>query len=172
MSTADDYTAYIRSTIDSNGKAACLLQWGQITQLLTPETVLTTARDLMAAAAAAETDIALVDSFRATLKADMDTIGLMVMDIRKRRPSPKGKPALRIAAVAGHRTHKPYVHIARGSMKHELDPDEAREMALHWTEAAIAAQIDVRLRYALGEWDHLDAAAIERLFTLLQGVQR
>lgn len=26
MNTADDYTAYIRSTTDGNGKAACLLQ--------------------------------------------------------------------------------------------------------------------------------------------------
>lgn len=169
-----NHDVFIRSTIDPRTRtAACLVHWGQAVQtLITPEVALTTARDLMAAAAAAETDIALIDSFRATLKADMDTIGLVVMDIRKRRPLLKGKAALRISAVAGQHTHKPYVHIARGSMKAELDPDEARQMALHWTEIAIAAQIDVRLRYALGEWDHLDAAQIEQLFTLLQGVQR
>jgi hypothetical protein len=170
--TADDHTAYIRSTTDDNGKAACHLQWGTVTKLLTPETVLTTARDLMAAAAAAETDIALIDSFRTTLQLDINTIGHMILDIRKRRPTPKGKTALRISAVAGARTAKPYVHIARGPMKGELDPDEARQMAQHWTEAAIAAQIDVRLRYALGEWNHLDTTAIENLFTLLQKTQR
>lgn len=172
MNTTDDHIVYIGSATDANGKAACLLQWGKITKLLTPETVLTTARDLMAAAAAAETDIALVDSFRATLKLDMNTIGRIVLDIRKRRPMPKGKAALRISAVAGQRTHKPYVHVGLGSLKRELDPDEAREMALHWTEAAVAAQIDVRLRYALGEWNHLNPAQIEQLFTTLQGVQR
>ncbi|MEW2570473.1 hypothetical protein [Streptomyces sp. NPDC047070] len=165
-------TVYIRSTLDSDGRAACLLTWGTITKLLTPEAALTTARELTAAAAAAESDVATIESFRATLKADMRTIGLMVLDIRKRRPMPKGRPALRIASVAGVRTGKPLVHIALGSMKGELDPDEARTMALHWTQTAVAAQIDVRLRYALGEWDKLTPTDIERLFAIVQRSDR
>ncbi|PZG77141.1 hypothetical protein C1I97_37170, partial [Streptomyces sp. NTH33] len=80
--------------------------------------------------------------------------------------------ALRIEAVAGVTTGLPHVNIARGSMKGQLTPDEARQMAAHWTEAAVAAQIDVRLRYALGEWDHLTTDDIEQLFTILQKTHR
>lgn len=161
---------WIHSGTDAHGNAACRLTWGPtVDVVLTPETVLTTARDLTAAAAAAENDIAVIDSFRATLKLDMTTIGRMVLDIRKRRPVPKGTPALRIAALAGVRSGKPLVHIACGSMKGELTPDEARDIALYWTQAATAAQIDVRLRYALGEWDHLTPDDIERLFAIVKG---
>lgn len=165
---------YIRSTTDPrDGTAACLLDWGPTAQaLLAPETVLATSLDLMAAAAAAETDIAVIKVFRTKLQLDLNTIGRMVLDIRAARGHRAGKTALRISAVAGAKTGRPYVHIARGSMKGELSPDEARAMAQHWTEAAIAAQIDVRLRYALGEWDHLTPAQIEELFTLLQKAQR
>jgi hypothetical protein len=174
MTDQTQHDIRIRSTIDPRTRtAACLVDWGPAVQtLITPDVALTTARDLMAAAAAAETDIALIDSFRTTLQLDINTIGSMVADVRTRRPAPKGKTALRISAVAGAHTGKPYVHVARGSMKGELTPDEARQMAQHWTQTATAAQIDVRLRYALGEWDHLDATAIEELFTLIQKAQR
>lgn len=171
--TAQAHTAYIRSTINpETRKAACLLEWGSVRSLLEPDVVLNTARDLMAAASHAETDIALIRVFRSGLTLDLTTIGHMVRDIRAERPAPTGKTALRIEAVAGAKTGLPYVHVARGSMKGELSPDEAREMAGHWTEAAMAAQIDVRLRYALGEWDRLAADEIEELFALLQKAQR
>lgn len=166
--TADDRTASIRSTLDDHGNAACLLTWGRVRVLLAPGVVLTTARDLMAAAARAETDAAFVRVFRTGVKADMTTIGLMLRDIRRGRAAPTGKTALRIEAVAGAKTGLPSVHIGRGSLKGELTPDEAREMALHWTEAAVAAQIDVRLRYALGEWDKLNIVEIDELFGLIQ----
>ncbi|MEW2636430.1 hypothetical protein AB0903_33540 [Streptomyces sp. NPDC048389] len=166
--TTDDHTASIRSTLDDHGNAACLLAWGPVQALLAPDTVLITARDLMAAASFAETDVALIRVFRTELQLDMATIGHMVRDIRAERPTPTGKAALRISAIAGANTGLPYVHIARGSMKGELTPDEARQMAVHWTEAAVAAQIDVRLRYALGEWDRLDITEIDHLFALIQ----
>ena len=53
-----------------------------------------------------------------------------------------------------------------------MDPDTAREMANHWVQAALAAQIDVRLRYALGEWDRLNVVEIEELFTLMRETDR
>ncbi|MFG2515985.1 hypothetical protein [Streptomyces sp. NPDC048584] len=166
-------TVFIRSTVDSrDGTAACLLTWGPVEALLTPGKVLATARDLMAAAAHAEADIALLGWCTDTLRVDEQTAGRMILDIRGRRPAPPAPAALRIQAVAGHNTRRPYVHIYRGSQRGELSPDEARQMAQHWTEAAVAAQIDVRLRYALGEWDHLTAGDIEQLFALLQKTQR
>jgi len=170
---ATEDVVHISSTVDPEDRtAACLLEWGTLKALLKPPVVLATARDLMAAAAHAETDIALIDTLRTSVKADMTTIGHLLMDVRAHRPALPGKAALRISAVAGAKTGQPYVHIARGSLKRELDPATAREMALHWTEAAIAAQIDVRLRYALGEWDHLTTADIEPLFELLRKAQR
>ncbi|MBK3575118.1 hypothetical protein JHN63_15115 [Streptomyces sp. MBT65] len=167
--------AYIRSTIDPDTrKAACLLRWGPIEALITPENTLATARDLMAAAAHADTDIALLAWCRKQLKADPNTAGHMVLDIRALRTAPTGPghSALRIESVAGAKTGKPYVNIARGSMKAQLDPDEAREMAGHWIQVAVAAQIDVRLRYALGDQPGLTADDIEQIFERLLAVQR
>jgi hypothetical protein len=126
----------------------------------------------MAAAIAAETDTALVAAFREELRADDQMVGTVLTEVRARRPAPPAPAALRTHAVAGARTGKPLVHIGRGSMRGELTPDEAREMAVHWIQAATAAQIDVRLRYALGEWGRLNVVEIEQLFALIQGVGR
>lgn len=168
----DDDTVYVSSTLDDDGKAAVLMQWGSLQALLTPEITLTTARDLMAAASNAEADIALIKTCRKVLDLDDARLGMFLRDVRARRPHTPGKSALRIEAVAGANTGLPYVHIGRGSMKASLDPDTARAMALHWTETAVAAQIDVRLRYALGEWDRLNVVEIEELFALIQKAQR
>lgn len=167
-----DYTVYVRSTIDDNGKAAVLMQWGTIQAVLTPEVTLTTARDLMAAAAAAEADVALIRTSREVLQLTDSMLGHLLQDVRSRRPTPHGKTALRIEAVAGMKTGLPYVNIGRGSMKRQMDPDTAREMASHWIQTAVAAQIDVRLRYALGEWDKLNVVEIEELFALIQKTGR
>ncbi|MDX5570921.1 hypothetical protein PYK79_57090 [Streptomyces sp. ID05-04B] len=165
---------WIRSTVHpETRKAACLLSWGSAgSALLTPEATLATARDLTAAAAAAETDVALIRSLREDVHAD-DTVVRGLLDaVRARRPMPAARPALRIHAVAGAKTGKPLVHIGRGSLKAELDPDEARQMAGHWTEAAVAAQIDARLRYVLGEHPRLTPDDVNAIFEQLQGVQR
>jgi hypothetical protein len=53
-------------------------------------------------------------------------------------------------------------------MKGQLSPDEAREMALQWTQAALAAQLDGKLRDALGTWGRLNVVEIEDLFTLMR----
>lgn len=164
-------TCHIRSTLDDHGRAACLIQWGPITALLDTGTVLTTARDLMAAAANAECDAALLTRLRRDGARD-EVIGALLAAARQGRATPPGRPALRIHAVAGAKTGRPMVHIARGSMTGELSPTEARAMATTWIETATAAAIDVRLRYALGEWDHLTPDQIERLFQLIQAVGR
>lgn len=163
---------FVRSTLDDDGKAAVLMKWGPIEALLTPDVVLTTGRDLMAAAVSAETDIALIQTFREDLGAEDEMLGLVLAKVRGRRPVSGGKPALRISAVAGARTGRPLVHIGRGSMKGELSPDEARGMAVDWIQTAVAAQIDVRMRYALGEWDRLTTVEIDDLFRRVQEVAR
>ncbi|MFJ5156342.1 hypothetical protein ACIQCF_33240 [Streptomyces sp. NPDC088353] len=169
---SDDHTVWIGSAVDSEGKAACHLTWGSVQSLLKPQAVMDTARDLAAAAAHAETDIALLSVLRDQLGLDIQTAGHLLLDVRARRALPPTPSALRIEAVAGAKTGLPYVRIARGSMKAQLTPAEAREMAGQWTQAAIAAQNDVRLRYALGEWDHLTPAQIEDLFQKMQELSR
>jgi hypothetical protein len=163
---------HIRSTVDDAGKAACLLEWGPIQKLLMPAQVASTSRDLMAAAISAETDIALIQTMREELKLPDRELAAFLGAVRARRSLAPGEPVLRIAAVAGAKTGKPLVHVSRGSMRGELSPDEARTMAINWVEAATAAAIDVRLRYALGEWGRLTPGEVEKLFELLGKVHR
>ncbi|WP_432032758.1 hypothetical protein [Streptomyces antibioticus] len=166
-------TIWIRSaTHPDTGQAACLFDWGGGQALLTPETVLATARDLAAAAAAAETDIALVQALREDIRADDDVLAGLLTAVRARRPMPAVRTALRIQAVAGAKTGRPYVHIARGSMKAELTPDAAREMAGDWTQVAVAAQIDARLRYTLTGHPNLTPGDVNDIFEQLQSLQR
>lgn len=159
----DDGNIWIKSGHQA-GKAVCELQYGTTRVTLTPEVTLVTARDLHAAAARAEDDIALIKVLTDRVKLDLRAVGLVLGDVRTRRPMLTGKPALRIEAVAGHATGQPYVHIARGSMSSSLSPDDARQMALHWTEAAVAAQLDARLRYVLGDFPHITDADLDRIF--------
>jgi hypothetical protein len=154
----------IESGATSTGNAACYLRWPGGGVLLHPPVVLATARDLHAAATRAETDIALIAVLRDRVGMDMQEIAAMLRDVRTARPLPAAKVALRIEAVAGAGTGRPYVHIARGSMKASLSPDSAREMAGHWIEAAVAAQIDARLRYVLGEYDQISGDDVDNIF--------
>lgn len=167
----EQYVCHIQSTLDDQGKAACLLEWGPIRTLVTPAVALATARDLMAAAIAAETDIALIEALREDIDADDQVLAAVLDAVRGRRPVPPATVALHIAAIAGANTGLPLVQIGRGSMSGQLSPDEARAMAVHWIEVATAAVIDVRLRYALGEWDRLNVVEIEELFALVQKAQ-
>ncbi|WP_432169095.1 hypothetical protein [Streptomyces sp. 1222.5] len=165
---AHDSICWIQSTLDDDGQPACLMRWGRVGAVLPLPVVLRTARELVAAACAAETDIALIETFRQDLKADDDALGGVLSLVRGRRPMPEGRVALRIAAVAGANTGKPYVHIGRGSMDGHLSPDEARGMALHWIQAAVASQFDAKLRDALGKWDRLNIVEIEDLITMMR----
>lgn len=159
----DDGKLWIKSGYQG-GKAVCELQYGTTRVVLTPETTLVTARDLHVAAARAEDDIALMKVLTERVKLDPRGVGLVLGDVRTRRPMLTGKPALRIEAVAGYQTGQPYVHVARGSLGMSLSPDEARQMALHWTEAAVAAQLDARLRYVLGDFPHITDTDLDRIF--------
>lgn len=163
----DDDKLWIKSGYH-RGKAVCELEYGTTHVILTPETTLITARDLHAAAARAEDDIALIRVLTERVKLDLRGVGLVLGDVRTRRPMLTGKPALRIEAVAGHMTGEPYVHIARGSMGASLSPDAAREMAEHWAAAATAAHHDARLRYVLGDLPHITADDLGRIFAGMQ----
>jgi hypothetical protein len=166
----DIETIDIRSTVTDTGQAACLLQWADNAALLDPTVVLNTARDLHTAAARAETDIATMHVLRNKVGMDWHGAAAMVADIRTARPMSSGKVALRIEAIAGAKTGLPYVHIHRGSLSSSMSPDVAREMATNWIEVAVAAQLDVRLRYVLGEYDQLTPGDIEDVFTSLRRV--
>lgn len=136
------------------GAAVCVLDWGPIGVSLEPQLVLNTARDLHAAAAGAESDIAMIRVLQ-DMTGNIQATATIVREVRGHRPMTPGPSALRVEAVAGVGTGLPYVHIGRGSMKGSLSPDEARDMALHWTETAVAAYNDARLRYVLGDFPQL-----------------
>lgn len=163
-----DDNVNIYSGVDDTGTAVCTLEWGSIRTVLTPTMVTTTAQDLTDAASRAETDIALIRVMERRLGANMQTIGAFLRDIREHRPMNRGKSALRIEAVAGARTGEPYVHIGRGSMGGSLSPDEARAMATNWHQTAVAAHMDARLRYVLGDYPQLTPADIDGIFTGLR----
>lgn len=168
----------IASTSDPlTGAPQCLLEWGTITKALSVQETLLTARGLMAAAIAAETDKALMEELtdsRGGLGLDFQTAGQILLGVRERRGTiarPSGRAALRIEAVYGARMKLPRVYVGRGWMKTDMSPDEARQMGQHWVETAVAASVDVRVRYAMGEGG-LDIVAIDDIFKAAQELQR
>ncbi len=164
-----DEDVNIYSGVDpETGAAVCILEWGTVRKALQPEIVLITARDLHAAAARAETDIALIRVLRSHVGMSWEAVGAMLRNVRSERPMLPGKPALRIEAVAGAGTGMPYVHISRGSMKGSMGPDEAREMATNWIETAVAAHTDARLRYVLGEYPQISPDDVDGIFAGLR----
>ncbi|MFJ8934063.1 hypothetical protein ACIRLA_46610 [Streptomyces sp. NPDC102364] len=172
MNTPPDDGVWITDSQDpETGAPICLIRWGEHTTPVSVDDAFATARDLFAAAAHAETDKALVEELIHGGGLDLQTAGVMLSRVRERRtPAPApGRPALRIEAVYGFRTCMPYVHIARGSHKAELTPDEARTMGQHWLETAQASLLGVRFRYALG--DHLTPDTINTVFAAVQDIQ-
>jgi hypothetical protein len=168
MTTETSDGVWLNSSADpETGAPVCVVECTTggktIARIIEPETAMNTARELCAAAASAEVDIAMMKVLR-SLDAPDHVIGGLLRDIRQARPMPEGKVALRIAAVAGYHTMQPYVRIGLGSLNAELTPDGARQMAQHWTEAAAAAQIDARLRYVLGGIEALNGDDIEDVF--------
>jgi hypothetical protein len=168
MTRDEDNVNISSSWHPDTGAAVCLLEWGPVRSVLEPDVVLNTARDLQAAASRAETDIALIRVLQDRLGGNIQATAAFLRDVRTERPMLPGKSALRIEAVAGAGTGMPYVHIGRGSMKGSMSPDVAREMALHWTETAVAAHNDARLRYVLGEYPHITTADIAGIFAGLR----
>lgn len=167
MSSDDNVNIY-SGVHPGTGAAICVLEWGPVHSVLEPAVVLNTVRDLQAAASRAETDIALIRVLQDRLSGNIQATAAFLRDVRTERPMTPGKSALRIEAVAGAGTGMPYVHIGRGSMKGSLSPDEAREMALKWTETAVAAHNDARLRYVLGEYPQITPADVEGIFAGLR----
>lgn len=166
---ADLEVVHIASHVDkATGKPQCIVQWGKLAAVLDPEVVLRTARDLQAAAAHAETDIAFMTVMRERVGMDLHSTASLLADIRTARPMSTGEIALRIHAVAGTATGLPYVHIHRGSRSASLSPDMARGMAMDWTETAVAAYTDARLRYVLGEYPELTPTTIDTIFAGLR----
>lgn len=154
------------------GRPGCIMRWGTRSTALEIDVVTETARDLYAAASYAETDLALVRLLRDQVRMEPGAIGALLRDVRAARPARAGKVALRVEAVVGATTDLPYVHIYRGSLEASLSPEAARTMADHWTAAAVAAQLDARLRYVLGEFHQLTTSDVDAVFTALRHTGR
>lgn len=156
------------------GAPVCIVSWDEKAKAISTDDAFATARDLMAAAAYAETDKALVEELTDPRGGGLDLrgAGALLARVRERRvPAPgRGRPALRIEAIYGANTGAALVHVGLGSHKGELDPAEARQMAQHWTETAVAALLDARSRYVLRTEFDFDQAQTERFFDQLQAI--
>jgi hypothetical protein len=152
------------ATHPETGKAICIIKFGHMRKMAEPDIILNTARELNAAAEAAEIDVALMKVVLDDLELPDAACAAIMSKAREARPMPGGKVALRIEAVAGYHTRKPYIHVGLGSTKGSLEPNEARQMAQHWTEAAVTSHFDARLRYVLSDFDQLTEHDIENIF--------
>jgi hypothetical protein len=166
---------WIESTMDpSTGRPMCFIRWGEKEKVVEVERVIATARELFAAAAAAEADVALVASFR-SLDLPDSLIGATLMHAREQRGQlrmPEGpKPVFRIGAIAGAKTGLPLVSIGLGSRELTMDTQGARDVASDWYETAVASMLDVRIRYTLG--DHgFNIVAVEQFMSDMSKLNR
>lgn len=166
---------WIESTMDSTtGRPMCFVHWGDKQKLVETERVIATARELFAAAAAAEADVALVEFLR---EADLPdrAVGVALMrarEVRGKLRMPEGpKPVFRIGAIAGANTGLPLVSIGLGSREDTMDVQSTRSLASDWYETAIASILDVRIRYTLADHD-FDIVAIDQFMNDLSLLNR
>jgi hypothetical protein len=155
---------WITSAADpTTGAPCCHVVWGEKSKLVPSERVVATARELHAAAAAAEDEVALLGSLR-LIGAEDQSLYAMLVDIRGRRAElrmPEGpKPIFRIGAFAGAKTGKPLVQIELGSQQLTISAEDARKTGSDWYTTAVASILDVRIRYVLGEHG-FDVVAVE-----------
>lgn len=151
----------------TTGRPMCLVRWVEKEKVVETERVLATARELFSAAASAEADVAILESFRSWDLPDQ-AIAAVIMQARELRGKqrlPEGvKPVFRIAAIAGANTGLPLVSISLGSREVTMDTQGARELASDWYQVGMASILDVRIRYTLA--DHgFDVVAVEEFMS-------
>jgi hypothetical protein len=152
----------------TTGAPMIKMTWDHKTKAYPLDRALATARDLVAAAAAAESDKALWDTLTDTLGLDEQNTFNVVADVRRRRTALQerttARPFLRIGAALGYNTRRPMVAFHSGSLSDQGPPEQARDMAAAIYETAVAAAIDARTRHVLAERG-LDIVAIEDILT-------
>jgi hypothetical protein len=159
----------------TTGEPLVVMHWAHKVKPYPVDRVLATARDVYAAAAAAEADAAVFATATGSLGVDERTAAMLMRDVREHRTALQerggAKPVLRVGAVFGAKTRRALVQFHSGSLNITISASEARENATRMVEAAVAASIDVRFRYALGEVG-LDVVAIEDVFKAVRGLDR
>lgn len=156
-----------KATADpTTGAPMIAMIWDHKTKVYPLDRALATARDLLAAAAAAEGDKAMWETLTSYLGLDENTAFNFVADVRRRRTALQerttARPFLRIGAVLGYNTRQPMVAFHSGSLDDQGPPEQARDMASAIYETAVAAAIDARIRHVLAE-RCLDIVAIEEI---------
>lgn len=167
MSTGTPGLLVWESSADSaTGAPMIAMTWEHKTRLYPIDRALATARDLFAAAAAAESDAAVFAVLTEDLDAKPDTARGALAQVRRRRTglqeSPGARPILRIGAAYNAEKRRPFVAIHSGTLDAHLSCAEARAEALKIHEGALAAVMDARTRHVLAERG-LDSDAIEAI---------
>lgn len=174
---SDDDTEYIQwqATCDlTTGAPALVMTWGPKTRVYPIDRALATARDLYAAASAAEHDAALFETLtKGALRLESSIAEQMMLEVRRHRTAlqerPAAKPIYRIGAAFGHHTRRALVAIHLGSQDVLCSPEEARMEADAIYECAAGAVIDARIRHVLGERG-VDIVAVEEILAAMMAL--
>jgi hypothetical protein len=154
---------------DGYGAGTCRITWGAWEGYVDLAAVRATARDLLTAAAWADTATALG---RWGLKKEMVTA--MLIDIQGR---PGGRPeTLMIGPGTERKTGAGMVVLWRGEFEDAasragLTPDGAREMAENWLSVALAAEQDTIFDDVLDNLAGLDADQRYRMFGYVKAIR-
>lgn len=155
---------WIESARAMNGNTpSCIITWGPLQFISPVSAVRDTALDLMACAVYSEFMIELC--VRAQIPPEIvSRITTSLLGGRKKRFF-GDKTNITLMPAGSSERQEPMVLIRRGSRKGYLTPDQARETALDWMEAAAVTESDTLLGQALGEFpDLVDLDAADRIF--------
>lgn len=150
--------------------AACLISWGPLEWYADAEVVTQTAQDLMTCATYADLIGELLSKdFEGHVITGM--VESMLSSAFAARPHVMGgmlgsEQTLGMMPAGSSERKAGVVMFKRGSMAGSLTPDGARQMATHWTEAALVARHDELVGMALE--DVLGAAGVEKVSAMLE----
>lgn len=151
----------------------CLITWDVKELKITCSQVRDLAAAMMAAAARAEAEAAVVATLRRAHVGDQG-VGVFVADMRAHYdPRILGtKDALTLVPGVSLFDGTPFVHANMSPYEpSRWSPEELRDTAAEWTQVAEAAERDSILTYALAEATDLTKQDIERLFGVMRDVR-
>lgn len=168
--TDDDPGILIESTRGPDDEPVCLITWGPHQLYASVAAVRETAGDLMACAAYAEMMMVLVN--RVKMPGNIAS-GLITDLLDGRAKRYLGSPDTVTMIPAGStRTGTAHILLKRGSMRDELVPREAREMALQWLQVAEGTETDQLLAEALRATGLATVDGQARLFGYLRELRK
>jgi hypothetical protein len=145
--TSPGDTIWIESTLNPDGEPACGLTWGALQWYAPVPDVRETAIDLVTCAAYSEMMMEMVTGAGIPPHVVSGFAGILLSG--RDKPFFGAATTMTLLPAGSSKRRQGFVLLKRGSLKGELFPDEAREMAMHWLAAAEATEADQLLAEAL-----------------------